>query len=738
MKTTHDAAPAVLSERLCEHLRNRDFESFAGEAPCAAMLLPLLDALGWRHDPRRLIEALPHFQDTFDAVELRAVMSALGFASSATGTPPGAINPDLMPCIFIAERGKTILGVAGTDGAVAWFDGVRWYDDFSRWQGLRGATYVFTNARANNPVQETANRLPWFERQMRRFWPLVGNLVVVTLMLNVVAVLTPLFVMLVYDKIIGTKTLDALPYFVGGIGFALACELALRQLRARTLGLVAARLDYAIGTATFERLLQLAPIMTERSSITAQLSKLKQFDAIRDFMTGSNATTMLELPFVLLSLALIAVLGGAIIVIPVAMIVVYLLFALAWAPRVKRQLAESNASRAARQQFMMETVSGMSEFKALGMERDWETRFRELSSSAMVAWYKVGVSQAVVQTVAQTVMMLAGVGVLAAGAYAVMAGTMTVGALIAVMALVWRVLGPLQGAFLSCMRMGQIAGGVRQINQMMKLDVENLDSNSHLLLPRMVGAVRFDRISYRYGPDKNPALMGVSFNISPGEFVVVIGENGSGKSTLLKLIAGMYQAQAGAISIDGIDSRQFNPVDLRRAIAYVPQKPTLFHGTIAQNLRLKDPLATEADIECALAAAGILDAVNALPNGIATRIGDARTGQLPTALIQGLCLARAFLGDSPILLLDEPGSSLDLTADQNLMRQLERIRGRKTIIMTSHRPSHIRRADKVMYIHNGSLVHVGGADACLEIMHKQAGRGAASGDRAPLPATVVA
>lgn len=730
--------PEILTERLSRQLRDGDMDAFQRETICTAILQPLLESLGWHDDSRRIIEVLPHFQDHFDLGDLRAVLLSLGFESTAVQTPLEKLSADLLPCVFAADNGEIVLGTTGDGESVTWFDGRDWYDDGARWGAAAGCTYVFTNARASNPINEAIKQLPWFERQIRRFKPLATHLVAMTVMLNIIAVLTPLFVMMVYDKIIGTKTTDALPYFVVGIGFALACELMLRQLRARTLGMMAARLDYVIGTATFERLLRLAPIMTERSTISAQLNKLKQFDSIRDFMTGSNATTMLELPFVILSLGLIAVLGGPIIVIPLVMLVAYAIFAVIWAPRVKRQMAESSMARSARQKFMMETVSGMGEFKALGMERDWENRFREISSSAMVAGYGVAVSQAVVQTVAQTVMTLAGVGVLAAGAFAVMDGSMTVGALIAVMALVWRVLGPLQGAFLSYMRLNQIVGGIRQINQLMTLEVENLDSNSGLLLPQLVGAVRFDRVSFRYGADRNPALLGVSFSINPGEFVAVIGENGCGKSTLIKLISGMYQAQAGAISIDGIDSRQFNPVDLRRMISYVPQKPTLFHGTIAQNLRLKDAMATNDDIWKALEAAGIGDAVRALSDGIETRVGDARTEQLPTALIQGLCLARAFLRDSPILLLDEPGSSLDMASDQNLMQQLKRIKGRKTVVMVSHRPSHIRLADKVMFVHNGTVAHVGSADVCLGMMDKQSLRLGSGGDRLPLPAPVTA
>lgn len=721
MSTPRELPPPhpVLTERLGEHLRAGDLEAFRKENACSAIMLDLLEALGWYGDRRRIIESLPHFEHHFDIGDLRQVIQTLGYDSDALEVQPRDLQPDLMPALFATDDGRMVVVAQGEQGATRYFDGDRWYEGTDDLDRVSGTTFVFTNTNASNPLNLAQAQLSWFSQIWHRYRTLATHLVATTVLLNVLAIAIPLFIMTVYDKIIGTRTTDALPYLVAGVVLVLGCELLLRQLRSKTLGLIAARLDYSVGTATFRRLLHLPPLLTERATLNSQLNQIKQFDAIRDFFTGANATTLLELPFAVVSVIIIAILAGWVAMIPAAMFLAYGLFAMFWAPRVKRQMGATGMARTARQQILMETVSGMRELKALGMERDWENRFRELSSSAITAGYRTSVNQSVIQTVAQTIMMLAGIGVLAAGAQGVMAGSITVGALIAIMALVWRVLGPLQGAFLAWMRVDQIGMGVRQINQLMKLSVEETDSSSSLLRPDIVGAVELERVSFRYSTDANPAVVGVSCSVKPGEFLVIVGENGSGKSTLIKLIAAMYRPQGGAVLIDGMDARQFNPVDLRRLVSYVPQKSTLFHGSIAQNMRLKDSMVTDADILAALEAAGIRGSVEQLPGGINYRIGDARTDRLPTALVHGLCLARAFLRDSPILLLDEPGSALDYEADRNLIRQLQRIKGHKTVIMVSHRPSHIKLADKALLVHEGVVVHAGRPADCLAVMNNR-------------------
>jgi len=325
----------------------------------------------------------------------------------------------------------------------------------------------------------------------------------------------------------------------------------------------------------------------------------------------------------------------------------------------------------------------------------------------MTRTYTTSTSHALINSVAQSLMTIAGISVLALGTLKVMAGDMTIGALIAVMALIWRVLAPLQGVCLAMLQIDQITQSIKQLNQLMRVPSEKNSYKAGLIMPKISGKINFDRVTFRYGQNEDPALIGTSFTIEPGEFVAIVGGNGSGKSTLLKLVAGMYRAQAGMLSIDETDVRQMNATDLRRVIAYMPQKPSLFYGTIGQNIRLNQPLATDKQLIQAADQAGILSALKKLPKGFETLVGDHTTSRLPSGLVNGICLARSYIRQAPIFLMDEPGTSLDKITDQNLMNHLEKMRGKQTILMVSHRPSHIELADRAIVMMNGMVAHVG-------------------------------
>ncbi|MES9887695.1 MAG: ATP-binding cassette domain-containing protein, partial [Candidatus Sedimenticola sp. 6PFRAG1] len=218
----------------------------------------------------------------------------------------------------------------------------------------------------------------------------------------------------------------------------------------------------------------------------------------------------------------------------------------------------------------------------------------------------------------------------------------------------------------------------------------------------------------------DPALLGVTFSIEPGEMVAIMGQTGSGKSTLIKLIAGMYKPQAGSLSLDEFDIRQLNAMDLRRAIAYVPQKAKMFHGTIAQNLRLNNVLATDEELREACAQADVLEDILKMPEGLETRIGDNATDRLPPGFMRGLSMARAFLRPAQLVLMDEPGASLDMESDERFMEQLRKLKGKKTVIMVSHRPSHARIADKAIILDQGTMSFVGSSEDAVKLVLESA------------------
>ena len=364
----------------------------------------------------------------------------------------------------------------------------------------------------------------------------------------------------------------------------------------------------------------------------------------------------------------------------------------------------------------MQTFDGRREIKAIGGETVWRERFRELSGEAVHSNYRAFVASAAMNNVSQALMTMCGVAVLDMGATRVMSGAMSIGALIATMTLVWRVLGPLQGAFLSYAKLQQMLRSIAQINSLMRLKVEKDESNTEIVEEKIQGKLTFDRVSFRYEAGSDPALLGVSFNIEPGEMAAVVGYTGSGKSTLLKLIAGMYRPQAGALLLDGVDLRQFNAMELRRSLAYVPQEVKMFHGTIAQNMRLNNCMATDQMLAVAAEKAGILQDILRLPEGFDTRLGDKSMSRFPPGFMRSLSIARAFCCNAEVVLFDEPGSSLDAESDTRFMRQLNLLKGQHTIVMVSHRPSHIRLADKALLLENGSVKYAGSPDKAIEIL----------------------
>jgi len=710
----------IVSENLAEALRNDRAAEFNTASPFAACLLPLLKELGWHNYARELIEALPHFSKQLDLVDLRNILANLGYESAPIETRIEAIKPELYPCLFVSHDGDVYIITDRDENQVQFFDArtQRVHGSDILWD--KGTAYVFTDSHTEQAAEISAGAASaqdaWFFSLLQRFRGMIVHLLGMTLFINLIALIVPLFVMIVYDKVIGAKSADTLPYLVAGVGILLLADLLLRYLRASLLGFVAGRLDYLIGVETFRQLLFLPPLFTERSTVAAQLSRLKQFDSVRNFFTGSSAAIALELPFVFLFIAVIAILAGPIALIPLGMVVTYTLFGLFWLPNLNSKINRSGKARNDKQRVLIQTLEGRREIKAIGGESVWWSRFREISGEAVMANYHTLLSSGVMNAVAQGVMTLSGVAVLGLGTLRVMEGSMSIGALIATMALVWRVLSPLQNAFLSYSKFQQTLKAIKQINLLMRLKVERHSGQSGLMMSDIEGRITVDRVSFRYGPDQDPSLLGVSLTAEPGELVAIIGNTGSGKSTLLKLIAGMYRPQAGALSIDEMDLRQINAMDLRRAIAYVPQETRLFHGTIAQNMRLNNGLATERELHEAARQAGVLEEILGLPKGFDTRIGDNTTDRLPPGFMRGLSMARAFVSPARILLLDEPGASLDEASDRRFIEQLKRLKGNHTVIMVSHRPSHIRLADKAILLEQGAIQLAGSADEVITRM----------------------
>jgi ATP-binding cassette, subfamily C, bacterial LapB len=690
----------------------------APDANCtfATCLEPLLRALRWRGSPRQLAEAV-NLHGCMELLDLRNAMANLDFISRVETARLKDLDPRLLPCVFVPVDGGplVVLEAGPTPDTLVCFDGTSANTTTTTNLDRRGSACFFTLDEARNETS-ASQKGGWLRGVRRRFEGTFLQLLGLSFFLSLLALLPAFFVQAVYDRVLATHERTTLALLALGVLFALVCDTGLRVIRSAILAHVGARLDFLIGSSAIRKLLSLPLARLEKSAIGSQVARLREFEGLRNVFTGPIALALLELPFVFVFVIAIAAIGGWLALLPVglALIIASLgFFAIRYA---RDAISRTTSSYGDHQSLLIEILSNMSAIKAGAAEAIWLERFRERSADIAFANLKHARIAALAENIAQAINLIAGASTLAIGALLAVDGTLSVGALIASMTLVWRMLAPFQALFLTLTRVEEVRSAVRGINQMMALPSEGPINEGRPRAARgrrFAGRITFQRVVLRYAAHHEPAISGVSFDVKPGEVVAISGGNGCGKSSVLKLIAGIYQPQVGAVLIDGVDSRQINPIDLRQSIAYLPQQSDLFSGTLADNLRLARPTATDDDLRAAAAKAGLLAEIDALSTGFATA-----ADQLSASFTRRLVLARTYLMDASIVLLDEPGIPLDAAGEDLLLGQIDALRGRSTVVLVTHHPAHVRAADRVIVLRHGTIVHDGSPQ---ELMTKLAG-----------------
>jgi ATP-binding cassette subfamily B protein len=694
--------------RLAENVLGR----FAVPTDFANCLIALLTALNWRGDLKHVAEALPHFAETLDLTGFRNVMANLNFISRPETMRLDEIDPRLMPCLFVPDDGPALVILKpAPDGTLLAFDGERaLIEPPTRNLSSKGTAYLFFPAsEETEDLLIRQKQIGWFRATTERFRPLLWQIFGLTLFINLMAIASPLFVMSVYDKVVPTGSLSTLAYLVVGILLALTVEHFLSRMRSKAVAYLGGRLDYIFGNAVFQRILSLSASFTERATVGAQVGRIKEFESVRDFFNGPMAFVLFEVPFVLLFMAVLAIVSGPVVLVVIASAILFAVMARVTYPLLQRSSTLAGKAMGKKSEFLTETVGKLRVVKMGGYERAWLERFRQMSGKAAMADFHSNQIQVFVNTVANVLTMSSGLCVIAFSVSRVLDNAMSTGGVVAAMILVWRVLAPLQTACVSLPRLERVVNSIKQIDNLMNLRPEREIKAVTRPPAKFKGHVVFSRVSFRYTADTDPALVGVSFDVQPGEVIGLIGPNGSGKSTALKLMSGLYQPQAGSIRIDNHDLRQIDPADLRSAIAYVPQICNVFFGTIAQNLRLASPTALDEELRIAANQARVLEDIMALPDGFNTKLGDSRIEHFSASFMQRLSLARAYLKRAPIMLFDEPVTGLDFTGDRYFMSMINALRGQSTVFIVTHRPSHLAVADKVLVFQNGYLRLAGAA-----------------------------
>jgi ATP-binding cassette, subfamily C, bacterial LapB len=539
----------------------------------------------------------------------------------------------------------------------------------------------------------------------------IAKLFALTFAINLLALILPIYIMVVYDWAIFAHSKETLVDLFVGITLCLALEFVLREARTRRLAYLGARMESYITVSALQRLLHMAASVLEQASLTAQISRLKMFESVRDAFSGPLASTMLDLPFIALFIALVFIIGGPAgwIVIVFALLMAGMVIVLGPIVRLKTvKLGQANAER---RKFLTELTEHVETIRNCRVEELWLQRSHDLSVVQLKAHSDLQRLNFLEQTISHVLFVLTGTAVVFIGAIQVISGSVAAGALVALMALVWRVLTPVQTLFLNIDRLAQTRDVFRQIDQMMRMPVE-YEPDKHSLLPRkFTGQLAAEGVVFRYPSRPEPTLRGVTLEIARGECIVLAGGSGSGKSSLLKLFAGLYPMQGGAVYVDGLDLRQIDARDLRHSIGFLEEKPNVFAGTLADNMRLTDLEATDDDILAALIEFKVLP-----PTGLLGDIHAPITTLVSDSLLRRFALARVFLKHVPIYLLDEPSLFLDAESDAAVLKKLDRLKGTATIVMATVQPAYMRLADRIVVMREGRICAQGGPKATIPLL----------------------
>lgn len=629
-----------------------------------------------------------------------------------------------MPALLINGVGQALVVLAIVDDKyechVPGIEGSSWLDAAAlaqevpdgRWVAVRPVMFfdqrslLYSMPAAGRWFWDVFNRNRWIFR-----WALLG-----TLVLNIIGALVPFYAMAVYDRVIPNNATSSLWVLTIAVVVLTGFELAMRLLRGELVETASRRMDVALSSSIFAQCLRLRAASRPASGGTLA-NTVRDFESVREFFASTTLTTLGDLPFLLLFLLVIALVGGWLVLVPLAAIPVLLLVAFASRAALARHVAASMQESAQRTAHLFETMNGLDTIKALGAEA-WSRRKWE-SLTVAIAANSVETREIVsrVNYINTAVLALSGVAVVATGALLMGEHLLTLGQIIAVSMLTGRALAPVSQIAGLIMRWEQTKLSYHALNKIMEAPTD--DDAASLQAPPLSGRIEFRDVGFAY-PNSPPLLDKLNLQIRPGERVGVIGKLGSGKSTLLRLLLNQYGPQSGSVLFDDLASTQLEPLSLRRQIGYVPQDVTLFHGTLRENIELGRSQPDDESLLEAIRLACLDDIITQLPNGVATEVGE-RGERLSGGQRQAVAMARALLAKPPMLLLDEPSSMFDPATEQRLITRLRTLKD-TTIVLVTHRMAMLALVDRLIVFDKGRIVADGPRDEVMRVLNGQANK----------------
>lgn len=578
---------------------------------------------------------------------------------------------------------------------------------YSLWSG----EFIFFTSKASFAGAMAKFDFTWFIPAIVKYRKLLGEILIISLALQLIGLVTPMFFQVVMDKVLVNHAMKTLNVIAIGLVLSIFFEIVLSGVRTWVFAHTSSKIDVELGAKLFRHLLGLPIGYFQSRRVGDSVARIRELENIRSFLTGNAMTVVLDLLFSFVFLAVMFWYSPELTLIVVCSIPVYIALSLAFTPIIRKRLDDKFAKTAENQSFLVETISGIDTVKALAVEPRWAQKWDQ----QLAAYVASGLSVANVSTVASSGVTLVSKLVTALimwiGAGLVIDGKLTVGELVAFNMLAGQVSNPI-------LRLAQLWNDFQQVGVSMSRLGDILNAHTEIQgqktrLPRLEGQIAFEGVSFRYRPDASDVLRQITFSVRPGEVIGIVGRSGSGKSTLTKLVQRLYVPDRGKVLVDGQDIAIIDTTSLRQQIGVVLQENMLFNRSVRANIALTNPGLSIEKVIFVAKLAGAHEFICELPEGYDTMVGEHGTG-LSGGQRQRIAIARALISNPRILIFDEATSALDYESEKIVQDNMQGICQDRTVLIIAHRLSAVRDAHRILVMDRGQIVEVGSHHQLLQ------------------------
>lgn len=665
----------------------------------------LLRHYGVRKSAAAVRDAVEMPHDLFTPAEAVNALINLGFKASFGSIPLKKLSDEFFPLIAFDKNGnavivrstnqKNILEI--TDSSKK---NITAEIDKSKFKSLYSDFVIIAKEQNQREKEEQSGH--WFFSAFRKSKWLYVQVMIAAMVSNFLSLTTSLFTMTVYDRIIPNGAFESLIALSIGVVIALAFDFLIRGLRAKFIDVASKKADLEISRRLFERILRLTPD-EQRQKTGAMAGTIREFETLREFFNSSTLVILIDLPFVFFFIYVIYLIAGPLAYIPLVAVPLVIIVGLGIQPFLSRITRGSVESGMNKQAVLVETLNGLETVTATGSGKLMRKRYEEALNNQADSGNKIRSLSMFIINFAASVQQYAQVAAIFYGVYLIVEGTITQGALIGAVILGGRTMSPLSQLANTLSRANGAMTAYRNLAKLIGNKGKFLSNLSPVSRPELNGEIEFKNVSYKYNEQSQPIINNLSFKIPAGQKIALVGKMGSGKSTLSRLVAGTLAPTDGAILIDGVDVRQIDQADIRKNIGVMLQDSWLFSGTVRENIQMGFNEYDDEHLLKICKIASVDDFIGANPKGYDLEIRERGAG-LSGGQRQAINLARSLLHDPPILLLDEPTSSMDQNTEKKVVESLKENSAKKTMLIVTHRNPILSIVDRIFILENGKIL----------------------------------